>query len=129
MDIIKVVCGIIFKDDKIFISRRKPSKLLGGYWEFPGGKIENNESNEESLKRELIEELQMEVDNVEYFGSSQYDYEEFSIDLIAYTCNLRNWNFLLTDHDQYDWVRPDEILNRKLAPADIPFAKVLKANT
>ncbi|WP_298543638.1 (deoxy)nucleoside triphosphate pyrophosphohydrolase [uncultured Aquimarina sp.] len=123
---IRVVCGIIYQDDKVFICRRKPSKSLGGYWEFPGGKIETGESNEDSLKRELLEELQMEVDVVEYFGSSQYDYENFSIDLIAYTCNLRNWNLCLTDHDQYDWVTPDEILKWKLAPADIPLAQSIK---
>lgn len=123
---IRVVCGIVFKDDKVFICRRKPNKSLGGYWEFPGGKIEIGESNEDSLKRELLEELQMEVDLVKYFGSSQHHYENFSIDLIAYTCNLRNWNSYLTDHDQYDWVSPSEILNWKLAPADIPLAQRVK---
>ena len=126
MDMIRVVCGIVFKDDKVFICRRKPNKSLGGYWEFPGGKIEIGESNEDSMKRELLEELQMEVDLVKYFSSSQHHYENFSIDLIAYTCNFRNWNLTLTDHDRYDWVSPSEILNWKLAPADIPLAKELK---
>ena len=126
MDMIKVVCGIIYKDEKILICRRKPNKSLGGYWEFPGGKIENGESNEDSLKRELMEEFQMEVDGIQYFGSAQHDYESFSIDLIAYTCNLTRWNLLLTDHDKYDWVTPDEILNWKLAPADVPLALTIK---
>ncbi|MGJ1538181.1 NUDIX domain-containing protein [Sphingobacterium multivorum] len=55
MDLITVVCGIIFKDDLVLICRRKAEKSLGGYWEFPGGKVEDGESNEESLLRELIE--------------------------------------------------------------------------
>ena len=123
---IRVVCGIIYDGNKIFIARRKPNKSMGGLWEFPGGKIEEGEKYVDSLKRELKEELQMEVDVVEYFGSTQHHYENFSIDLIAYTCNLRNWNSYLTDHDQYDWVSPSEILNWKLAPADIPLAQRVK---
>ena len=59
---IKVVCGIIFKDQKIFICRRNPEASLGGYWEFPGGKIEEGEDHRESLKRELMEELLMDVE-------------------------------------------------------------------
>lgn len=55
MDLITVVCGIIFKDDLVLICRRKAEKSLGGYWEFPGGKIEDSESNEESLLRKLIQ--------------------------------------------------------------------------
>ena len=128
MDMIKVVCGIIYKNDKIFICRRKPNKSLGGFWEFPGGKIEDGESNIDSLKRELMEELQMEVDVIEYLDSSKYDYESFSIELIAYKCNLGNWNLQLTDHDLYEWVTPNEILNWKLAPADIPIAKKIYGN-
>ena len=123
---IRVVCGIIYDGNKIFIARRKPHKSMGGLWEFPGGKIEEGEEYVDSLKRELKEELQMEVDVVEYFGSTQHHYENFSIDLIAYTCNLRNWNSYLTDHDKYDWVSPSEILNWKLAPADIPLAQRVK---
>lgn len=55
MDLITVVCAIIFKDDLVLICRRQPEKSLRGYWEFPGGKIEDDESNEESLLRELIQ--------------------------------------------------------------------------
>ena len=59
---IKVVCGIIYKDRKIFIARRKPHKSMGGLWEFPGGKIEEGEEYADSLKRELQEELEMQVE-------------------------------------------------------------------
>ncbi|MFA4977167.1 MAG: NUDIX domain-containing protein [Sphingobacterium sp.] len=67
MDLITVVCGIIFKDDLVLICRRKPEKSLGGYWEFPGGKVEDGESNEESLLRELIEELNLKVKIKQHF--------------------------------------------------------------
>jgi 8-oxo-dGTP diphosphatase len=68
----------------------------------------------------------MEVDVIEYFGSSKYDYESFSIELIAYNCNLKKWDLHLTDHDLYEWAIPYEILNWKLAPADIPIAQKIK---
>jgi 8-oxo-dGTP diphosphatase len=123
---IKVVCGIIYDSNKILICRRNPSKSLGGFWEFPGGKIEQDESDEYALKRELNEELQMQVNITEYFGSSIYDYESFSVELIAYECNLKKWNLYLTDHDLYKWIHPVEILNYKLSPADIPLAQKIK---
>lgn len=123
---IKVVCGIIYQNDKVFICRRKREKSLGGFWEFPGGKIEDGEKHEESLKRELIEELEMEVRVIEYFDSSIYNYENFSIELIAYKCDLIEWNNYLSDHDLFEWVSPIEITKWKLAPADVPLAKKLK---
>lgn len=60
MDIIKVVCGIIFNNEKIFICRRNKEKSFAGFWEFPGGKIEVNESHQTALTRELLEELEIE---------------------------------------------------------------------
>ena len=125
MVMIKVVCGIIYKSDKIFICRRKPKKSLSGYWEFPGGKIESDEKIKDCLERELKEELNMTVKIFDYFESSKYNYDNFSIDLIAYKCSLISWNNELTDHDKFAWVHPDEILNYKLAAADIPLAKKL----
>ena len=126
MVMVKVVCGIIYRNDKIFICRRKSTKTLGGFWEFPGGKIENGENNEETLKRELIEELNMKVHIIKYFDTSKYDYNDFSIELIAYICKLKKWDNHLTDHDLYEWIEPTKILKLNLAPADIPLAKKIK---
>lgn len=123
---ISVVCGIIFNNGKVFIARRKPSKSLGGYWEFPGGKIEQGENHKDSLKRELMEELKMEVEIMEYYDSSKYEYDNFTIELIAYICMYKTWNHNLTDHDRFEWVTPNELLNWKLAPADVPLAKKIK---
>lgn len=125
MDTIKVVCAIIYNANKVLLCRRKPDKSLGGYWEFPGGKVEVNESNEESLIRELKEELEMKVDIEKFFKSSTHEYENFTIDLIAYICRFVSSNFKLIDHDRYEWIEPNELLGWKLAPADIPIAKEL----
>jgi 8-oxo-dGTP diphosphatase len=122
MAMIKVVCGIIHKEGKVLICRRKPEKSLGGYWEFPGGKVEPEESQIESLKRELLEELQLEVEIQDFFYASEHQYENFSIELIAYTCVYKESNMILTDHDQIEWVGHSELLDWKLSPADIPLA-------
>lgn len=128
MVMIKVVCGIISKGEQIFICRRKPNKSQGGFWEFPGGKIESNESHEDSLKRELFEELKMKVQVAEYFDSSYHEYDNISIELIAYKCILKSWNNFLSVHDSFEWVNPNDLLNWNLAPADIPLAIKIRGN-
>lgn len=128
MDTIKVVCGLIYDKDKIFICRRKAEKSLGGFWEFPGGKVELNESHEESLRRELKEELDMSVEILKHFKTVQHDYEKFEIELISFICNFKSSQYLMTDHDAYEWVNTSDLLNWELAPADIPIAKALIKN-
>lgn len=104
------------------MARRRPEKHLGGYWEFPGGKIELNETHEESLIRELREELGMEVIVEKYFLSVHHDYENFSIELTSFLCQFISANFNMTDHDKFEWVLIKELKDRKLAPADKPIA-------
>ncbi|MNM93009.1 CTP pyrophosphohydrolase [compost metagenome] len=125
MDLIKVVCGIIFKDDLVLICRRKPEKSLGGYWEFPGGKVEDGESNEESLLRELIEELNLKVKIKQHFFDTVHQYDNGAIKLISFICETENIASESTDHDQLEWVKVSDLLDWKLAPADIPIAKKL----
>jgi 8-oxo-dGTP diphosphatase len=125
MDIIKVVCGIVFDKEKILICRRKPTKSLSGYWEFPGGKIETGESNKLSLSRELKEELGMKVEIKGFFKNNIHDYGKFKIELIAYICIFIDADFELTDHDALEWINIDDLNNWNLAPADIPIANEL----
>ncbi|MNI15219.1 (deoxy)nucleoside triphosphate pyrophosphohydrolase [Sphingobacterium paramultivorum] len=125
MDLITVVCGIIFKDDLVLICRRKPEKSLGGYWEFPGGKVEDGESNEESLLRELIEELNLKVKIKQHFFDTVHQYDNGAIKLISFICETENIASESTDHDQLEWVKVSDLLDWKLAPADIPIAKKL----
>jgi 8-oxo-dGTP diphosphatase len=125
MGTIKVICGIIFKDDKIFLCRRNANKSLAGYWEFPGGKIESGETDVDALSRELHEELGMKVKIIEHFKTVIHPYEAFTIELIAYTCQFQEANYTLTDHDKYEWVDAKDLNKWNLAPADIPIANAI----
>lgn len=125
MAITKVVCGIIFKDDLVLICRRKPEKSLGGYWEFPGGKVEEAESYEESLLRELIEELNLKVQIKQHFFDTVHHYDKGAIELISFICSTTGTVVESTDHDRLEWIKVSDLLNWELAPADIPIAQEL----
>ena len=116
---IKVVCGIIWKEGKVFIARRKPGKSLAGFWEFPGGKLEENEEPEAALLRELEEELGMRVKISSFLDSKVHHYDSFSIELIAYTCEFEDASYHLTDHDEFVFISPEQFKNYKMAPADM----------
>lgn len=117
---IKVVAAILKKEDKILIAKKREGKPLAGLWEFPGGKIEEGETPEESIIRELMEELNIKVRVNEYVGESIYDYGDGEIiSLKGFTAEIIEGNIKLTDHDEYKWVTLEEIYNYKVAPADI----------
>jgi 8-oxo-dGTP diphosphatase len=125
---IKVVCGIISNDGKVFIARRKDGKSLAGYWEFPGGKIEVGELENEALIRELDEELNMKVEIIKHLGAFVHYYENFSLNLLGIKCNLIKWNGMMTDHDKAEWVLPEELVKYKFAEADLPFLDMIRSS-
>ncbi len=122
---IKVVCGVIWKGDRIFIARKKPEKALGGYWEFPGGKVEIGENSKDALVRELKEELGMDVIVGDLMGQNIHFYSEITIDLIAYKCEFITSKFQLVDHDKYEFVLPSELVEFNIAPADLFILKLI----
>ncbi|APA64250.1 (deoxy)nucleoside triphosphate pyrophosphohydrolase [Maribacter sp. 1_2014MBL_MicDiv] len=124
----KVVCGIIYNGDKILLCRRSPNKHLAGFWEFPGGKIELNEKPECGLIRELDEELSISVKKLNYYTTVIHEYENFTIQLIAYKCIFIETEIKLLDHDRYEWMELNNILDKNLAPADIPIVNKLNEN-
>ena len=125
MVMIKVVCGVIFKDEKILLTRRKKGKSLEGYWEFPGGKVEEGETDKSALERELNEELGLSVTEITYFSENKHEYETFSIHLIAFKCNAYDNPKILVDHDKFEWLSSKEIKKLNLAEADKSFVKIL----
>lgn len=110
----------------MLLARRKPGGHLGGTWEFPGGKIEPGESPEVCLARELREELGIEVWVGTHVATHTHQYDHAVIELLAYEVEYQGGEFRPVDHDALEWVRPERLLDRDLAPADIPIARVIQ---
>ncbi len=124
---IDVVAAILEnKEGKILIAKRKQGKKLAGYWEFPGGKIEKGEKPEQSLSRELYEEMNLEVEVGAYVGENIHEYDEGAIRLLAYSGTIVGGEVALKDHEECRWVERRDLKDMKLAPADIPFIKLLE---
>jgi 8-oxo-dGTP diphosphatase len=123
---IDVVAAILQNNNKeILIAKRKQGKSQGGLWEFPGGKVEKGERPEESLMRELIEEMSIEIEVDKYFAENIHHYESISIRLIAFKGRITKGKIELKDHDEYAWVSIEKLINFQFAPADIPIVKKL----
>lgn len=118
---IEVVAGIIIHEGKVLIARRAKHKSMPGKWEFPGGKIEANESPETALERELFEEFGVKTKTEKYVTTILHNYGTFQIKLQAYYSSVIQGNFELTDHDQITWVSIDDIHTYDFAAADIPI--------
>lgn len=124
---IEVAAAIIEDGNgRILIARRAKGKSQEGMWEFPGGKLEPGESPEACLRRELLEEMGIEIEPYAYFGINEHDYGTVKIRLIAYKARFVSGEIQLTDHDAYRWVSPEEFGEYTFAPADVPFLGMLK---
>jgi 8-oxo-dGTP diphosphatase len=125
---IEVAAAIIENDHgQILIARRRPGKSQAGLWEFPGGKLEAGESAADCLKRELAEEMAIEIEPRERFGVNEHDYGTFRIRLTAHRAAYIGGEVLLSDHDEYRWAWQDELDKYEWAPADVPFVRRLMA--
>ncbi|MBB6730689.1 (deoxy)nucleoside triphosphate pyrophosphohydrolase [Cohnella zeiphila] len=125
---IEVAAAIIENDQgKILIARRGPGKPQARLWEFPGGKLEAGESAADCLRRELAEEMAIEIEPTEWFGVNEHDYGTFRIRLIAYRAAFAGGEVRLSDHDEYRWAAKRELDQYEWAPADVPFVRKLLA--
>lgn len=122
---INVVAAIIFKDGKVLIAKRKPEKSLGGFWEFPGGKIEEGEAPETTAIREIKEELGIQISVDRYLSESVYQYDFGTINLKGYICKFMSGEMSLNDHSEVKWVNIDELKLYKMAPADVKLTECL----
>ena len=125
---IKVVAAVIVKENEILIARRKEGKYLEFKWEYPGRKVENNENEKESLKRELKEEFNISATIEDYITESFYEYDKAKINLKAYFVKNYTGTIKLTDHDKINWVKITDLNNYEFAPADIPINNYLTKN-
>jgi len=120
---ITVTAAIIKDKDKILIARRKEGKHLEFKWEFPGGKVDEDETEVETLTRELKEEFSIDTLVKNFVAESFYEYDHISINLRAYLTEIVAGEIQLTDHDKVAWVNLNELNLFDFAPADLPIVK------
>ena len=122
---ITVTAAILVKDSKVCIAKRKASGRLPGKWEFPGGKIEQNESPEACLKRELEEELEIKATVGDFMDESMYQYDFGAVRVLFYRAFWDDTPIVSKDHQEVRWVPLDELKGFDFAPADIAFVEKL----
>ena len=126
METLKVTCAIIYFGERILTVQRSEKMPLPLKWEFPGGKIENNESEEDCIKREIKEEINIEINLVKRLTPSLFDYPNISIELIPFIANYTNGEIILNEHKQYLLLKKQELLSLDWAEADLPILKELQ---
>jgi 8-oxo-dGTP diphosphatase len=122
---IHVVGAVIVKDNKILCAQRGPNKSLAMMWEFPGGKIEENETPEEALVREINEEMNCEIKVGNKITTTVHEYEFAVIHLTTFYCELISGTPILTDHIKVKWLSTEQLLSVEWAPADVPTIEIL----
>ena len=123
--IINVVAAAIEKDGKFFCAQRPEGKSLGGFWEFPAGKLEEGESPEQALIREIKEELNSEIQIISYINEASYDYDFGSVVMKTYHAELISGNLELLEHQNSTWLAPHELSTINWAPVDRPAVRLL----
>jgi A/G-specific adenine glycosylase len=122
----QVTAGIIWRNGRLLITRRPPKGLLGGLWEFPGGKQEPGEELENCLKREIREELGIAIEVGTRLTSVEHAYTHFRITLHAFECRYRGGHIRLIGADAYQWILPRELDGFALPAADHKIIALLK---
>lgn len=125
---IKVTAAVIERNNKVLIAQRALKGASGGKWEFPGGKIENDETPEDCLKREILEELGVVIKPGAFICSNTFNYEQCVLELIAYRANYVSGDFILHVHDDMKWVHREELDNYDFPEADIPVIKAIQSD-
>lgn len=117
MKVIKVVAAIIMHNNEVFATQRGYGDFKDG-WEFPGGKIEENETPEAALVREIKEELDIEIEVGELLEVVEYDYPNFHLFMNCYICKVKSGELVLKEHEAAKWLTKDTLNSVDWLPAD-----------
>ena len=118
MKTIEVVAAIIIKGDQVFATQRGYVDFKG-WWEFPGGKIEAGECPQEALKREIMEELEAEIEVGNLLETVEWDYPAFHLTMHCFVCSLKSESLHLNEHADSAWLTKDTLGSIKWLPADL----------
>ena len=127
MKSIEVVAAIILHDNKILCVQRGSNKFdyISFKYEFPGGKMEIGETKEETITRDVYEELKMEIVVTEEFMTVVHHYPDFVLTMHSFICSCDDAKLTLTEHINFQWLKKEELINLDWAAADIPIMKKL----
>lgn len=126
MKTIRVVAAVIRDKDRIFATQRGYGEYKDG-WEFPGGKIEEGETPEQALKREIMEELDTEITVGELIDTIEYDYPNFHLSMDCFWCELVSGDLTLKEHEAAKWLDKNTLDSVSWLPADITLIDKIKA--
>ena len=125
MKTIRVVAAVIKNDDKIFATARGYGEFKGG-WEFPGGKIEEGETPEEALLREIKEELDVEIRIGDLIDTVEYDYPKFHLSMDCFWCTIQSGELTLQEAEAARWLSKEKIDSVEWLPADKELVEKIK---
>lgn len=130
MKIITVVASIIIYNNKILCVQRNLNKYeyISRKFEFPGGKIEQGESKEEALIREIKEELNMDINIESEFLTVEHQYPDFHLTMYSFICSCNDTKLELKEHIDFKWLKREELISLDWAAADIPIVNKLILN-
>ena len=122
-----VVAALIEKNGKYLIAKRSTGSVDAlEKWEFPGGKVEKDETEKHAIEREIKEEFEMDIKAIKFLTNNICEYPTKTIDLRLYECKYLSGEFHLHDHSEYKFVDKEDIVNFDLCKADIPLAEYVK---
>ena len=125
MKTVRVVAAVIRKDDKIFATQRGYGEFRDG-WEFPGGKIEERETPEQALAREIKEELNTEIQVGKLIDTIEYDYPKFHLSMDCFWCEIMQGGLELKEHEAARWLSKEELYSVDWLPADVGVVEKIK---
>jgi 8-oxo-dGTP diphosphatase len=126
---VEVVAAVIFHNNKILCVQRGENKYsyIAFKYEFPGGKVENGETNEVAIKREILEELNLEISIDSQFLTVNHEYPDFILTMHSFICSCDNPSIELSEHIDFKWLDKTELKTLDWAAADVPIVDKLIA--
>lgn len=126
MKTLNVVAAIIIQNEKVFATQRGYGTFKDG-WEFPGGKIEKGETPQEALKREIREELNVNIEVESLFDKVEYDYPDFHLSMQCFISSIESGELILKEHENAKWLEKDKLYSVDWLPADRGLIEKLEA--
>ena len=126
--VLEVCCGIIEESGKMYAFRRGGRMKMPGKWEFPGGKVESSEELENTIMREILEELKVSISVQDFLVQVYHEYPDFRLKMDTFICKIENGEPTLTEHIDLKWLFPSELSTLDWAAADLPIVEKLMSN-